>query len=666
MRIAIEAGGTFTDLVADDGDGNIASLKVPSTPAAPQRAILAALDALGWPLDQVDVLLHGSTVATNALLERKGAATVLITTRGFRDLLAMGRHYKESIYDLGYRRPCPLVPTDNVLLADERVSARGELVRPVANLAQIVADLIARHRRSALDAVAVALINSHRNAANEVALRDAIAAALPGVPVILSSTIAPQLGEYERASTAAISAFVGPVVADYLGGLANDLVRRRLRGPLYIMQSNGGTAAVDTVISNAATMLLSGPAAGVVGAAAMAADSGHRDLITFDIGGTSTDVCVVQSGKPRLSAQTVIAGYPVLLPMVDVLTVGAGGGSIASRDAAGILTLGPQSAGAVPGPAAFGKGGVEPTVTDAFVACGILREGRIFGGGVSLDRAAAIGAIARIALPGDDDVVQLADDICRLANANMAQAVRLITVERGVDPRDLTLVAYGGGGGLHACAIAEDLGMGCVLIPPLAGLMSAYGLLASNLRSDGSASILESLDDIEITVLEAGFDRLVGQVKPEGVEALEVSRALDLRYFGQTNYLTVPFQSSDRGEIRAAFEAAYCREFGHVRKGGQVEIVNQRVSVSAAGERPVVAAPASGVGATFKEAEIFHDGGRQRFRIYERSTLAAGSVHAGPILVEDATSTTIVPRDWTMRVEPGGNLILRYEGGAAN
>lgn len=272
MRIAIEAGGTFTDLVAEDDAGNIAILKVPSTPAAPQRAILAALDQLGWPLDQVDMLLHGSTVATNALLERKGAATVLITTLGFRDLLAMGRHYKESIYDLDYRRPPPLVPTGNVLLADERVSARGELVRPVANLAKIVAELLERHREAALDAVAVALINAHRNPANELALRDAIAAALPGVPVILSSAVAPQLGEYERASTAAISAYVGPVVADYLGGLADALSRRKLRGPLRIMQSNGGTASVDMVSGNAATMLLSGPAAGVVGAAAMAAD----------------------------------------------------------------------------------------------------------------------------------------------------------------------------------------------------------------------------------------------------------------------------------------------------------------------------------------------------------------------------------------------------------
>ncbi|MDQ3864058.1 MAG: hydantoinase/oxoprolinase family protein, partial [Actinomycetota bacterium] len=478
-RLGIDVGGTFTDLVAL-GDGGVLTAKVPSTPRDQSDGVMNAIEASQVEADAVVALAHGMTVATNALLERRGARTALVTTAGFRDVLEIARQNRPSLYDLAQDRPPALVPRGLRFTVDERMGPDGELA-PLdeASLQAAVAAI----EEAEVEAVAVCLLFAFAHPEHELRVGEALREALPEVYVSLSSEVLPEFREYERFSTTTADAYLAPKLAAYLQRLAKRVEESDGPPPL-IMQSSGGVTSVEDAASDAAGCVLSGPAGGVVGAAYVGSLGGYKDLLTFDMGGTSTDVAPILSGEAQTTTETVVAGVPIKLPMVDVHTVSAGGGSIAWADAGGALRVGPHSAGAEPGPAAYDKGGTEPAVTDANLFLGYLADGTELGGEVVLRRELAEKALAALGENLGLGAEDVALGTVRVANAEMTRALRIISVERGLDPRVFALLAFGGAGGMHACALAEELGMPTVLVPRAGGVLSALGLAISDIRRD--------------------------------------------------------------------------------------------------------------------------------------------------------------------------------------
>ncbi|UCH26215.1 MAG: hydantoinase/oxoprolinase family protein, partial [Trueperaceae bacterium] len=471
---SVEVGGTFTDWIVVENGRVVATGKVPSTPAAPATGVMrAAAEALD-NLDSVTALIHGSTVATNAVLERNGAVTAVLTTQGFRDVLQIQRQSKTRLFDLFYRQPEPLVPRDRIIEVLERIGPRGEVWHQLelAGLGDRIRELILK---SGLESVAICLLHSYANAEHERKLAHFLEDRFPDLQLTLSSELIPRFREYERVSTCTIDAYLKPRVARYIADLETSLQRTRFAGKLSIVQANGGIIPATEAREHAAKMILSGPAAGVIGATAAARASGFDNLLTFDMGGTSTDVCLITAGQAEMTNEYKIGGLPLGLPMLDIVTVGAGGGSIATVDSGGALRVGPESAGADPGPACYGKGGHYFTVTDANAILGLLEPTTFYGGRMPLSIEAATSALETISDPLGMTGEQVAEGVIRLANATMAQAMRLVSIERGYDPRDYTIVAYGGAGPLHAAALAKELSIRRVLVPFDPGLMSAYG-----------------------------------------------------------------------------------------------------------------------------------------------------------------------------------------------
>src|SRR3954469_22104354 len=550
-RLGVDVGGTFTDLVALV-DGQLVTGKVPSTPHDQSEGVMHSLEAAG--IDEAAAFAHGMTVATNALLERRGARTALVTTAGFRDVIEIGRQDRAALYAPAERRPEPLVPRELRFCVRERMGPEGEL-EPLesASLEEVVAAL----RDADVEAVAVCLLFAFLHPEHERAVGEAIREALPDVHVSLSSDVLPEFREYERFSTTVADAYRGPRLRTYLERLGSRASDAGVPEPL-VMQSSGGVIALEAAAGNAAACVLSGPAGGVVGAAHVALAGGFEDVLTFDMGGTSTDVAPVVGGEPQTSTESVVAGVPIKLPMVDVHTVSAGGGSIAWADAGGALRVGPRSAGADPGPAAYGKGGEEPTVTDANLLCGLLADGAELGGELTLDRSRAQAALGALGEKLGLDALETALGVIRVANAEMGRALRVISVERGLDPRDFALVAFGGAGGMHACALAEELGMRRVLMPRAGGVLSALGLAISDVRRDYVRPLLCSLD--ETRRLEDPFAEMEKAAR-EDLEDPELRRLADLRYRRQSFELTV--DASDPGELAERFGAAHDRRYGY-------------------------------------------------------------------------------------------------------
>jgi len=478
MRVGIEVGGTFTDLVAVDGD-RIEILKVPSTPSAPDKGVLHALDASSLDGAQIADLAHGSTVATNALLERKGGKVAFVTTAGFRDILFLQRHDRRNIYDLRYQRPVPVVERADCFEVTERIDAAGEVICSL-DLEAVRKDLLPVLREGDYDAVAICLLSAYVNDSHEVALYDLLSAALPGVVLTISSMVSREFREFERASTTTLAGYVQPVIDSYLARLESALSTRGVAARLSIMQSNGGRIPAAAMRLNAISALFSGPAAGVVGAIRQIGRSGVGNLITFDMGGTSTDVCLVTDGRPGISPDTELDELPVRTPVIDIATVGAGGGSLVWIDDGGMLRVGPRSAGAEPGPACYGKGGTLPTLTDAHVIRGSLRPGTFLGGTMEINRDLAVQAFTPLAEQLKLSVAEAASAALRLGAANIVRAIQHISTEKGKDPRDYALVPYGGAGPLLAVEIADELGVDRVIVPPNPGVLSAYGLIASD------------------------------------------------------------------------------------------------------------------------------------------------------------------------------------------
>jgi|Deesub1362A_J573_1020465.scaffolds.fasta_scaffold03290_2 N-methylhydantoinase A len=649
MRIGVDIGGTFTDFVLlEEESGAFRTHKVFSTPKDPARAFLDGLAELGVPGEAP--IVHGSTVATNAVLERKGARTAFITSRGFKDLLHIGRQARAQLYSLRPNRPQPLVPRALCLEVEERVDAQGKVVVPLdpADLPR----LVERLRRRRVQSVALCLLFSFLHPHHEAAMGEALRAA--GFSVSLSSEILPEFREYERASTTVINAYVAPIIDRYLGNLEARLGPARLR----VLQSNGGSMNAQRARRQPVRTILSGPAGGVVGARFVAQEAGFDRIITFDMGGTSTDVSLCEGEMP-LTSEGSIAGHPLRVPMVDLHTVGAGGGSIGWVDLGGALQVGPQSAGADPGPACYGRGGAEPTVTDAHLLLGRLPTEGFLGGRMALEEGAAREALQRLAReaglvsPGGMSAAQQAAlGMVQVVDAAMARALRVISVERGHDPRRFTLVCFGGAGGLHATQLARQLGIPRVLFPPMAATLSAFGMLAAQVVKDEVRTVMLPGDTPLGTLqdhLRPMLRRAQAEMAAEGLvgDQVQYIPLADLRYQGQGYELTVPLNAA----LLDSFHHLHQRAYGHSDPGAPVEIVNLRLQALGSLPRPQLRAESPGdpdpSAARFDRRPVVLEGGAQReVDFYRGQALRPGHRLRGPaLLLYPDTTLLLLPGD---------------------
>jgi N-methylhydantoinase A len=646
-RVGIDVGGTFTDLVALV-DGELRTAKVPSTPGDQSEGALAAVRAGGLRGEEVAALAHGMTVATNALLERRGGRTALVTNEGFRDLIEIGRQNRASLYDLTASRPPALVPRELRFTVGGRMGPRRELEALDEQALAAAADGV---REAQVEAVAVCLLFAFLHPEHERRVGEALREALPGVRVSLSSEVLPEVREYERFSTTVADAYLAPRLHAYLSRLAERASEAGLPRPL-VMQSSGGVVDLEAAAGAAAACVLSGPAGGVVGAAFVARASGREDVLSFDMGGTSTDVAPIVGGEAQTTTGSEVAGVPLKLPMVDVHTVSAGGGSKAWADAGGALRVGPQSAGAEPGPAAYGRGGEEPTVTDADLFLGHLADGACLGGEVVLDRARAETALERLGRRLGLDALETARGIVRVADAEMVRALRVITVQRGLDPREFALVAFGGAGAMHACALADELGMRTVLVPRAGGVLSALGLAISDLRRDYVAPLLGEVEPARVSEACEELERLARSELDDPA----CRRRADLRYRGQAFELTV--EADDPDTLAERFHRAHERRFGYRMDEQPVELVAARVVASVEVGKPSLRETAADDGAQPGSRRVHVGEDWQDVCVWRREQLGAGSRVEGPAIVEFAESTCVAAAGWSGEIDEAGTLVL--------
>lgn len=670
-RIGVDTGGTFTDLVLVDHAGVVrATHKLLSTPEDPGRAVLAGIAQLlaKQPGDsEPPNVVHGSTVATNALLEGKGARAALVTTAGFEDTLAIARQDRPELYALMPRRPAPVIGRAMTLGVDERVSADGSVRAPLTMDA--LRALAERVQALAPESVAVCLLHSYANPAHEQQVARAVRDALPGVHLTASHELLPEPREYERTATCVANAAVGPTMSWYLTKLETALGRDRLR----IMGSGGGTLPVAVACVRAIETVVSGPAGGAIGGWAMAKAAGLSRVIGFDMGGTSTDLTLIDGGPTR-TTHTTIAGLPIRLPMIDIHTVGAGGGSIARLDPGGALRVGPESAGADPGPACYGRQDTQaplPTVTDAHAVLGHLTDGRPLGDSLSVRRDAAQRAVGQLARQASLTIEQTAHGILRVADAAMARAIKAISVQRGYDLRAFTLLAFGGAGGLHACRLAEALGMPRVLLPRHGGLLSAVGMLAAPPQYQFSHAAITTLtpdttgrypDPLSSPTVKHAIDALIDQghaaLSRDGVEptAHTLTRSLDLRYAGQSHELTV---RAEGGDTIRRFEQEHQRLYGYALPGRVIQVVTARVE--AAGPAPEVRLGSVRADASFdraapRQVPVTDSTGPTQWACWQRDALGTGQTLAGPVIVEEYAATVVIPEGWALEVLADGQL----------
>ena len=652
LRIGIDTGGTFTDFVMIRG-GRIDVFKELSTPESPEEAILTGLGR--FDADPPEEIIHGSTVATNALLERKGARTALVTTAGFEDVLVIGRQTRSDLYNIFTTRPDPLIPATLRLGVTERVLYDGSVEKKLSS--EELLKLVRRLRRSKVESVAVSLLFSFANPSHEEKIAEALGEL--GVPVSLSSSILPEYREYERTSTTTINAYLAPVMSRYLGRLQMNVSDC----PLSVMQSNGGTVRAETAMAAPVKTILSGPAGGVVGAFFIARKSGYPKIITFDMGGTSTDVALCD-GDVRVTHESQVDGMPIGIPMMDIHTVGAGGGSIADFDAGGALKVGPDSAGADPGPICYGKG-ESLTVTDANLILGRLRPRFFLGGAMSLTPQNIEPRVRRLAwTEAWPNLESLAKGVIDVVNSNMEQAIRLISVERGHDPRDFSLMCFGGAGALHAASLAQELSIPRVIVPPHPGALSALGLLLSDVRKDYSRTMLGTgkVTRTRIRKCFADLHRMgVGDLAREGFKRGQITMQdfLDVRYVGQSYELTIPYSD----EWLGAFHQAHDRRYGHSNSESPVEVVSARSTLLGLTEKPrlrraVKKAPRPRAVETGK---VWFDDGWEQTPVYDRVDLGFGNVIRGPAVIGEYSSTTLVPPRFRCEVDRHLNLVLSPE-----
>ena len=668
MRVGIEVGGTFTDLVAFEG-GRVQIAKVPSTPAAPDEGAFSALVAAGIAPASIADLVHGSTVATNAILERKGARMAFVTTRGFRDILFLQRHDRRNIYDLRYAKPIPPVNRADCFEVDERLSSKGEIVRSLDET-EIERTLIPALERGGYQAVAICLLSAYASGIHEQRLKQCIRAGLPTLRVACSHEITREFREFERASTTVLSAYVQPVIDGYLNRFEATLAKAGFRGYFSVMQSNGGRLPAVAMRRSSITALYSGPAAGVVGAIRQAGRSGYTNLITFDMGGTSTDVSLVTDGRPSLAPETEVDGLPIRTPVLDIISIGAGGGSLIWIDEGGMLRVGPRSAGAEPGPACYGHGGVDPTVTDAHLVRGTIRADAFLGGAMPLYPDRAYAAFANIARHVGGDAVGAANAAIRLTVANIVRAIQLVSTERGKDPRSYSLVPFGGAGPLVACEIADELGIPEIIVPPNPGVVSALGLLSADFLKVAGATCRTNLDENAPSIIRQEFARFRTSAEAEfrelGLDGeLDFSLVADMRFAGQAFEIPVEIDPALLPNLRPSdlaerFTETHRRMYFHGGEPGRrVELVCLRLGV----RRPLAALPdfreRAGSLPDTESADVRTANGLVRARLIDAAALTPEEHVAGPALMEGYSSTTWVPKGWTARRDAHANTIIR-------
>ena len=664
--IGIDVGGTFTDFHAFGPGGAAVVHKAPSTPDDPARAIVEGVGVLcrahGIPMDSIARLAHGTTVATNALIQRRGGTVALVVTRGFRDLIEIGRQVRPKLYDMQLDQPTPLVPRARRFEMDERVRADGTVARAPsdAHLAALADTIIA----SGADAVAVCLLFAFLDPTHEQRLAKALRARRPGLPISLSSEVQPEFREYERLSTTVLNAFLQPVMSGYLDRLERGFAERTPGASLGINQSSGGLMSVRRAGAFPVRSALSGPAAGVMGAVEAARAASVEDVITLDMGGTSADVALIRGLAPAVAFERTIEGFPVRLPCLDINAVGAGGGSIAWFDRDGLMKVGPQSAGADPGPACYGRGGTAATVTDANLALGRLSPSGLLGGAMPLDLAAARAALALLAEHLGFTVERAAHGILGLVVSNMTRAIRAVSVERGIDPRGFALLAFGGAGPLHASAVARSLGMRRVIVPPSPGILCAQGLLASDLVESFVATVRLRLgSDLVITNHLAPLSvHADAWFALEGVEPADRTEraSLDMRYVGQNFEIAVPAQAGDAATaLQQRFFDLHDRAYGYHSESDPVEIVNVRLTATARLPRPGMGrhAPAEQKPPTRRMVHFAWDAPVEA-DVHQRASLHPGTRLAGPAVIEQMDATTLLFAGDTAHVAPNGTLIV--------
>lgn len=665
--VGIDVGGTFTDLAySEDGAAITSILKVPSTPADPSVAVLDALRAGELKPGALDAILHGTTIATNAVIERTGARCALITTKGFRDVLELGRRDRLHLYGLtGVQQP--LIERDDRWEVDERIDYQGTEV--VALDKDAVRELAETIVQTGVRVVVVSLLHAYANSAHEEQVKEILLEVDAGLDVVVASSLLNEYYEFERTSTAVVQGYLQPLVSRYAESLSNQLAGKGFDQQVLIMQSNGGVVPIERLSSRASHIIRSGPAAGVIAAARIAEEVGYRRIITGDMGGTSFDVAVVVDGEPAVSETTHLDfRIPLRIPMVDIHTIGAGGGSIAWIDRGGVLQVGPRSAKSIPGPVCFRRGGTEPTVTDANVVLGRINAERPIGHDATqvLDVEGARAALGRL---GDElglSVEKTAEALLAVVNTRMAGRMRLITVEQGYDPREFALVAFGGAGPLHAAALMRDVGVKTLLVPRHPGVLCAMGCIVADLRYDYSRTVERRVDQLRAGELSSLLDeqRLRGEEEISrdgvGVSGIEVSYHADMAYLGQVHRLRVPIQPDwDDEALTKAFVAAYVSEYGAELPGVPVLMVNLRTSVRGVRRQPLQApeqvqpleppTPVSRRQVYF--AGVWHD-----TPIYSRETLAPGMKLPGPAVIEQADTTTVVEPGMVIRIDGRGNL----------
>jgi N-methylhydantoinase A len=678
--VGVDIGGTFTDLVAFGEQGLVCS-KSATTTDAPTRGVADCLRLAGLAPEGVSELLHGSTIAINTVLERKGTATALVTTRGFADVYAIGRANRPQSFDLNFQRPRPLIGRQLRLEIDERIDGMGAVIRPLdaAEVQRLGEQLIAAGVRG----VAICFLHSYRNPAHEAEAARLLRERHPDLFVTASHEILREIREYERVSTTVLNAYVGPKVESYLGELDRFLAGNGFGGALQIMRSNGGTMSVEQARRQPVWMMESGPVAGMIGAAELAGLLGMKSAIGFDMGGTTAKATLIDAGVPLFRQGYFIgdpaSGQPMQLPVVDVVEIGAGGGSLAWVDAQGALRIGPESAGAMPGPACYQRGGTRPTVTDANLLLGRLNSQRFLGGGMTLDARLASGAMQTgVCESLGVTLTRAAQGVVQIADTMMSLAVRAVSVERGIDPRDCTLIAFGGAGPLHAVAVAREIGIPRVAVPRYPGTFSALGMLLAAWRQDFVQTFVAKLDDVDGAEVQEQFELMaqpgLRQLQKDGLNAgdLSVISSMDLRYRGQDHALPVPLGDSaqldaaGRTALRKVFDSLHERHYGHASPGEPVEIVNLRLSMRIQRDPTLITrllATPYEAGAA-RQAEIRRDvifGDAERplaARVVWRPSLAAHDIVEGPAVIEEENSTTLIHPGDVARVNEVGVLMI--------
>jgi N-methylhydantoinase A len=689
-RVSADIGGTFTDIVVAAHDGSCLTKKVLSTPDDFARGIVEGLSQLMTENDldpsSLQEVIHASTVAANAILESKGARTALITTRGFRDVLELRRLRVPLLYDLQYRPPAPMVERRLRIEVDERMGAKGDVLHPLDEAGVDVA--VGRMREERVEAVAVCLIHSYRNPEHERRVGELISKLAPEIHLSLSVDVLPEIREYERTSTTVINAYVGPTVRAYLQSLSRQLADREITAPLLIMQSNGGIMSAAAAAEHPVQIVESGPAAGVIGAQVMGRRSGIGNVITFDMGGTTAKASIIEDGEVSRTTEYEVGagislssrlvkgrGHALKLPVLDIAEVGAGGGSIVWLDRVGSLKVGPQSAGAAPGPACYGAGGTEATVTDANVVLGYINPVELAGGELKLRPELATAALkAKLAGPLGLSLYEVAYGVYGVVNANMIRAIKAVSTYRGRDPRDFTLFAFGGSGPIHAAAIARELGITRVVVPPSPGLFSAIGLLEAQIEHHLVRTRIARLNELEVGDLRAAFAELehnaLGLLSEDGTdpENAVLQRQADLRYVGQAYELTVPVAESltsaaDLDALAGRFGQEHERTYGHRAVDEPVELVNVRVIARVdSGGRGFVKAPlSSGMRTSRRPAYFSRELGEIDTPVLSRGALSRDST-PGPMVIEDYDATTVVPPGWFAHMDENGSIIIDEYG----